>query len=611
MIEWSREVIELGDLACTRFPSLTESELKLLCAVTTGEFVFGGPTDPRWQHHNDPMLSDFWGIERDIGSDLVRWMLVDSQATAFIDPHGLQVDGVRIVGMLDLSFITTQFPIFFRRCFLSEETSFLFARLASVQMVECLTRQIAADNLTVRGGLYLHNGFRCEGGISLISAEISGNLNFDGAKFLRSSGEAIRADRARIGGSVFLRNGFQAEGTVRFLGAEIGSNFDCRSGSFSNPAGVALIADRIVAAGNLLFCDGFLAQGEVRILGAHASNLNCSRGSFLSAGRAALAADGARVNGDVSLSAGFRASGAVHLVGVNIDGDLNCIGAELVADSAAEAERSTVKGAFFWRAVSNSKATPDRRFSLNLSHTSVGPITDERQSWPSAGNLRLDGFEYSQIAHGPVDATSRLDWLGRQSHGFWPQPYRQLAKVLQERGDDAGARKVLIKLEDLRRRHEKPKQPELSWSYLWSLLRWLWRGVLKYTIAYGYRPYYALGWAVLVVVFGSWLFGRGRVAGIVAPSDKDAYEFFTENAHLAPSYYPRFSAFFYSLDAFLPIINLGQKDHWMPNANLGVRVFGHKDGWWLRDYLWLHIILGWVLTTLFVAGISGVVSRRL
>jgi hypothetical protein len=54
----------------------------------------------------------------------------------------------------------------------------------------------------------------------------------------------------------------------------------------------------------------------------------------------------------------------------------------------------------------------------------------------------------------------------------------------------------------------------------------------------------------------------------------------------------KFSAPVYTLDTFLPIINFGQKDKWMPNPHLGV---------------WGHIGLGWLLTTLFVAGLTPIV----
>jgi hypothetical protein len=57
----------------------------------------------------------------------------------------------------------------------------------------------------------------------------------------------------------------------------------------------------------------------------------------------------------------------------------------------------------------------------------------------------------------------------------------------------------------------------------------------------------------------------------------------------------------YAVDTFLPIITFGQKDHWTPNSSAGA------DGAWLRRYLWMHIWLGWLLTTLFVAGLTPIV----
>jgi hypothetical protein len=142
MIKWSREVTELTKLALARFSNLTESELKVLCAVTTGEFAFCGPIDPLWQHHNDPVFADFWGFERDVTADLIRWLLVDREASTFVDPLGIQIDAARIGGALDLSFVHKEFPSFFKRCRLVEPVSLLFAHLGSVQLSGCLSREI-------------------------------------------------------------------------------------------------------------------------------------------------------------------------------------------------------------------------------------------------------------------------------------------------------------------------------------------------------------------------------------------------------------------------------------------------------------------------------------
>jgi hypothetical protein len=84
----------------------------------------------------------------------------------------------------------------------------------------------------------------------------------------------------------------------------------------------------------------------------------------------------------------------------------------------------------------------------------VGAIWDDEPSWPGQGSLDLDGFVYGGFFGGPTDAPTRLRWLDRQGQ-FKPQPYRQLAKVLRELGDDEGAKRVLLEREGRARAAER------------------------------------------------------------------------------------------------------------------------------------------------------------
>jgi hypothetical protein len=233
--------------------------------------------------------------------------------------------------------------------------------------------------------------------------------------------------------------------------------------------------------------------------------------------------------------------------------------------------------------------------------------------------LNLDGLVYTRFAARPTDAKSRLEWIDRQpANRFRPQPYQQLAKVLREAGDNVGARRVLVAMENSRRKHGN-----LKW---WS---WLWRWVLRVTIGYGYRPWYALIWALLFVTLGSVLFWRH--ATLITPLDKATYEqMFPSHGRStgnAPDSYQTFSPVVYSLDTFLPIINFGQKDRWMPNPHDGSQLKPRwqwlakrtpgwitsgwlTTGWLLRLYLWIHIAAGWLLTTLFVAGFTSIVRNE-
>jgi hypothetical protein len=131
------------------------------------------------------------------------------------------------------------------------------------------------------------------------------------------------------------------------------------------------------------------------------------------------------------------------------------------------------------------------------------------------------------------------------------------------------------------------------------------------------------------VLFGYLSFTLGYRIGVIGPTDTDAFADFRADK-LSPAYHP-FNAFVYSLDTFLPIINLGLKDYWMPDPALHPRsnaLVGTRLGDWLgthlprgarwrffnsgralRVYFWCHLLLGWVLITLFVSGFTGIIRR--
>ena len=97
--------------------------------------------------------------------------------------------------------------------------------------------------------------------------------------------------------------------------------------------------------------------------------------------------------------------------------------------------------------------TMDGGAQLVLNGASVAVLVDQERSWPAAGNLVIDGFTYSNIGSAGVTAShdvhTRLKWIALQP-GYSPQPYRQLAKVLREMGDEKGAVKVLTAEGDAR-----------------------------------------------------------------------------------------------------------------------------------------------------------------
>jgi hypothetical protein len=217
-----------------------------------------------------------------------------------------------------------------------------------------------------------------------------------------------------------------------------------------------------------------------------------------------------------------------------------------------------------------------------LADAKVGILWDEEDSWPGPASLRVDGLTYDQIStESPRDARRRLQWLGLQDPRYFStQPYEQLAKVLGEAGDSAGQTQILMAMEDARRQYGK-----LTW------VSWLWSWVLKMTIGYGYDPFRALWWIICFVGLGTLLFRRGRNAGSITEAGKDE-----------PQHHLPFNSFIYSLETFLPLVELHQAKYWLPDPT-------RKYGKGLRIYRWIHILAGWFFTSMLIAGISGLVHK--
>jgi thiosulfate reductase cytochrome b subunit len=116
-----------------------------------------------------------------------------------------------------------------------------------------------------------------------------------------------------------------------------------------------------------------------------------------------------------------------------------------------------------------------------------------------------------------------------------------------------------------------------------------------------------------IIGIGTALFGIGFRKEIITPTSDAAYGTIRGSTHQLLESYPKFNAFSYSLETFVPLVKLGFGDHWTPNAKrgqslrLGIVSFPRTGGW-LRGYLWFHIIAGWVLTTLWVGGLAGLVK---
>ncbi len=528
----------LLELAAARFgEGLTPADRQLFQQAANGKVAHYGDGDPAHAAN--------WGVDRVLQADRIRWLCTDPEAVKEVLPHvGIWIHGARIGGELRLSYAKIQFPLAIEKSAIPDGIVMERAHVAALFLGGTHTGSITADGLKVDHDLFLFNGFKAEGEVRLLGATIGGILDCSKGHFSNPNGYALSADTINVEGSVFLRNGLKAEGRVSLLDATIGGNLECHKGHFSNPNGYALSTDRINVEGSVFLRDGFKAEGEVRLLGATiGGDLDCADGHFSNPNGTALNAQSIKVGSSVYLRDGFKPEGVVDFTGAEIG------------------------GFFLWRGVDGPE-----RCTLDLESAKIGTLWDEQPSWPK--NVRLDGLVYGRLyKDAPTDAEARLRWLALQeSDRFLPQPYVQLASVLKEMGHDADAREILIaKVEDPARL-KAMTLPQRAWHH-----------VLGWTIGYGYRPWKAFGWILGFIVLGSILFGIGF--------HKGRFEVTQDGKP------PGFNAVVYSLDTFVPLVDLHQAKYQLPTS------------WPLRGYLWIHISLGWVLTTLLAVGVTGLVRQ--
>jgi hypothetical protein len=157
-----------------------------------------------------------------------------------------------------------------------------------------------------------------------------------------------------------------------------------------------------------------------------------------------------------------------------------------------------------------------------------------------------------------------------------------------------------------------------------------------------YRPLGAVVEMAALTGLGWIIYRRSYVAGNIVPTEDAALAAMKETGE-APPEYIRFSSFIYSLENSLPLVKLGQSDKWkpidqpisipivkraIPHARSTLIRRGHKVLEWcglrfkanktpllagppfVRWFLWCQILLGWLLATLFAAGVSGIVHGK-
>lgn len=584
-----------------------------------------------------------------IRCEVVRWLLVNAAEAEGTRIRGLHLAHAWIPATdLDLDGISIGFPLTLEGCRLDGALLVRDAQLVTLRLSGTHCHGVEGDRLTAQHGLLLDNGFRTTRKANLRAVEVGDDLNcirghFEAGGKNRS---ALQLDGARIGGRLFLSD-------ARFCpGLQEGTGQPASQKEWHKDAGG-------------VSAQGARIEGNLICLG---TEIECSSATAFNASSSSVGGDGAferlAVNKDVRLRQ-TQFGGTVSWGGSSIGGALHLtratIGGDLIMDSTPSrregvgAGRTTTLGRDLFMSGMGVSGRLDMG-EADVSHVKlhvlrrarIGFFDDSRVEWRSDLIVRLEGIALGGIAvdrppdeeaqerrtedgsealnRGKLDeapeaeapdtpadppdaegfigeqtgqgqggarekgqtATDLRDpgdprmpstetwlerrkrWLGPQQNPWSPQPYGQVVAALRLAGEDTLARKIAIDREEQRRRRGGLSMLSQGWNW-----------VLKNVLGHGYEPYRAFVAGAGVILIGWAVFNF-----LLTPDD------FKRDEGAPPMY-----SLAYSIDVFLPIIDLGLADAWRPREL------------WVSVFVWAEVGLGWLLTTLGVAGVAGLIRQ--
>jgi hypothetical protein len=170
--------------------------------------------------------------------------------------------------------------------------------------------------------------------------------------------------------------------------------------------------------------------------------------------------------------------------------------------------------------------------------------------------IKIDGISFQYLSPASWDELQKLANHSEYNAEF----YSSLEALFQRHGYPDQANKVFIAQKQRERRERLHG------------LAWLWNFIQDFLVGYGRRLERLLLWSGVLVLIG-WVVFRNEKAG-------------------------KFSAFWYSLDLFLPILTLGDKTTWAPR----------DDRRLAQLYRRVHIILGHLLVPIGLAAWAGIIK---
>ena len=410
------------------------------------------------------------------------------------------------------------------------------------------------------GGYAFFNDAVFEGPVNFALAEIATALSANEAKFQNKETEA-NFSSMKIGGYTFF-NDAVFEGPVNFVLSEIAGNFHANEAKFHNKEREANF-NAIKIRGDAFFKNAVF-EGPVNLVSADiASNLEAQGAKFQNKEKEAS-------------FGGMKVGGYAVFNEAVFEGPVNFVGADVAGNFAAGKARFKNKekdASFGGMKLGGHAFFNDAVFEgpVNLNYADYAWLDLSNTVWPkAAAKFHMQGMSYKYLRAAPNEPESHRALLKLADRSAYSADvYNHLEEFFLRQGYRDDADRAFIKG---KRRERKENLHGLSWVGS-CLLDWL--------VGYGRRPWQAGIPCAALVALGCVLFSPKKMEP-QKPED-------------TPRVYSRF---WYSLGLFLPFVDLQADKVWKPKA----------DQTFLRNYMRVHIMLGWILVPLVLAALTGLIK---
>jgi len=375
--------------------------------------------------------------------------------------------------------------------------------------------------------------------LNLVRTQIDGDLDLSECRLNMSDAEADLTD-VEVGGLLDLHKTVFV-GRALFIHAQIGGNLDARNTQFKyshQPSPGSEFDDSV--SFDSMSVGGYALLEDAEFLGSSTfAYANFARNLGMERAQFGYAAD----------------PNKARLVFSNMKVGNHAFFHETVFNGTTDFADAQINGKFEAN-LAQFNATDTLVSFLNLK---TGPA--EFYGAKFKGGYLVDGFDYRDLK-----ADDATNFLNRAQ--FSQDAYGKLESMLIREGNEGAANQVYIAQKW--RERERLSPPAKIGNILLYVL-----------VGYGRRPWLAFIWGALFVGIGCMVFRRREME--------------PQKAEYAAR---RYSAFWYSLDQFLPFVDLQAAGVWQPRP----------ESRWARRYVPFHTLLGWILIPIGLAAISGLIK---